>query len=550
MLAYYYDFGIVMNKPLLDRNNAIRQLATVKQWDIAIIGGGATGLGIAVDAASRGYQTILFEQYDFAKGTSSRSTKLVHGGVRYLAMGDIRLVYDALHERGIIFRNAPHLAHAQPFIIPCYSSFSKWKYLLGLKIYDWLAGRHRVGKSESLSKAETIACLPGVKTAHLKGGVRYFDGQFDDARMAINLAQTAARHEATILNYCRVSALKKDHNGKVSGLCVIDEETAIPYTVSARVVINATGVFVDDILTMDTSSHRALVKPSQGTHIVVDRRFLGNKDALMIPKTSDGRVLFGVPWHDYLLLGTTDTPINNKAIEPVPLEEEIEFILNTAANYLTAPPSKSDIRSVFAGLRPLAAPDKAEEATKEISRDHKLIVNASGLITITGGKWTTYRRMAEQTVDKAIAVGDLDDRRCQTKKLRIHGSTTTPSTGHWSVYGGDAEHIQAMALERPDLQEKVHPAFEHIVAEVVWAVKHEMARTVEDVLARRLRILFLDAAKSIEMAPRVAEIMAIYLNKDSQWIQQQTTRYQHVARAYLADGHQPAVVNENQNKPL
>ncbi len=522
-----------MLSPLLNRNTAFHQIETTLHWDVAIIGGGATGLGIAVDAATRGYKTILLEQHDFAKGTSSRSTKLVHGGVRYLAMGDIKLVYAALHERGIIFKNAPHLAYAQPFIIPCYSWLSKWKYLIGLKIYDWLAGRHRIGRSTSVSKEETISALPGIKKTKLKGGIRYFDGQFDDARLAVNLAQTAANYGATLLNYCKVTKLTKDKGGNVTGLTFVDAETAAPYTVNAQVVINATGVFVDDILKMDVAGHKPIVKPSQGTHVVVSRSFLGQKDALMIPETSDGRVLFGVPWHDHLLLGTTDTPINENSLDPNPLDEEIDFILNTAAGYLVKPPQRTDILSIFAGLRPLAAPDKANGSTKEISRDHKLIVNPSGLITITGGKWTTYRKMAEETIDKAIEQGGLDPKACLTKDIKIQGYAAQPETGHWSSYGSDAAHIRALTKTNPEWSERLHDKFDHIAAEVVWAVKHEMARTVEDVLARRLRILFLDAAASIEIAPKVAAIMADLLHKESGWVSEQIAQYESLARHYL-----------------
>lgn len=524
-----------MDKPLLNRDEALHTAAGTVSWDVAIIGGGATGLGIAVDAASRGYRTILLEQYDFAKGTSSRSTKLVHGGVRYLAMGDIRLVYGALRERGILFNNAPHLAHAQSFIIPCYSFFNKWKYLIGLKIYDWLAGSYRIGKSGFVSRGEIMRNLPGVKATGLKGGVRYFDGQFDDARMAINLAQTAADHGATMLNYCRVTRLTKNTVGRVTGLSFTDCEGEREYAINAHAVVNATGVFVDDVLAMDTPGHKALVRPSQGIHLVINRSFLGEQDALMIPKTSDGRVLFAVPWHNYLLLGTTDTPINETKIEPVPLDNEIGFILKTASAYLTHPPEKADIRSMFAGLRPLAAPADEQESTKEISRDHKLIVNPSGLITITGGKWTTYRKMAEETIDKAIATGVLGHRPCLTKTLKVHGHSTHRRKGHWADYGSDADCIRALAAQQPALAEKLHPDFDHIAAEVVWAVVHEMARTVEDVLARRLRILFLDAAKSLEMAPKVAELMAWQLNKDQQWVSQQLHAYHQLAKAYLPD---------------
>lgn len=522
-----------MHTPLLDRKTALHHAATHPQWDIVIIGGGATGLGIAVDAATRGYKTLLLEQHDFAKGTSSRSTKLIHGGVRYLAMGDVKLVYSALRERGLIFRNAPHLAHAQSFIIPCYSLFSKWKYLIGLKVYDWLAGSYRIGKSSFVSKKETSACLPGIKTNRLKGGVRYLDGQFDDARMAINLAQTAASHGATVINYCKVTALSKGGKGKINGLRFTDQETAEQFEIKAKVVINATGVFVDDVLQLDVDRHQPLVRPSQGTHIVVDRAFLGNRDALMIPETSDGRVLFGVPWHNYLLLGTTDTPIDTHSLEPRPLDAEVDFILNTTATYLTKPPKKTDILSMFAGLRPLAAPDKTDGSTKEISRDHKLIVSTSGLITITGGKWTTYRKMAEETVDKAVIIAMLEQRQCRTKTTQIHGYSEQSTHGHWAGYGSDAPHIQALANDDTTLKEKLHADFEHIAAEVVWAVNHEMARTVEDVLARRFRILFLDAAKSMDMAPKVAAIIATQLVKDDKWVTDQVDQYQSLAKGYL-----------------
>ncbi|WP_353196946.1 glycerol-3-phosphate dehydrogenase/oxidase [Parapedobacter defluvii] len=535
-----------MQTPLLDRNASLQHASTKVQWDLVVIGGGATGLGVAVDAATRGYKTILLEQHDFAKGTSSRSTKLVHGGVRYLAMGDIKLVYDALRERGIIFRNAPHLAHAQPFIIPCYSVFSKWKYLIGLKIYDWLAGRYRIGKSTFVSQKETHASLPGIRTEHLKGGIRYFDGQFDDARLAINLAQTATQHGASVLNYCKVTALCKDGSGKVNGVRFTDQETGKEFQLQAKTVINATGVFVDEILQLDIDQHRPLVRPSQGTHVVVDRAFLGGRDALMIPETSDGRVLFGVPWHNHLLLGTTDTPIESHSLEPRPLETEIDFILKTAAAYLTNPPRKKDILSIFAGLRPLAAPNKENGSTKEISRDHKLIISSSGLITITGGKWTTYRKMAEDTVDKAAETAALETKQCRTRDIKIHGHTAHGTTGHWAVYGSDAEAIQALAYEDPALSEKLHIRFDHTAAEVVWAVRHEMARTVEDVLARRFRILFLDAAASTEMAPQVATLMARELQKDESWVTQQIEHFRSLASRYLPNG-ETAIVNERTN---
>lgn len=522
-----------MQPRLLNRISSLKQLADGLTYDIVVIGGGATGLGVAVDAATRGLKVALLEQHDFAKGTSSRSTKLVHGGVRYLAMGDFKLVHDALRERGIIFANAPHVTHSQPFVIPCYSFFSKLKYLVGLKLYDRLAGRRGIGKSTAVTKEEIQRSFPNLKTQGLHGGVRYFDGQFDDARLAINLAQTATTNGATIINYCRVSGLIKTEDGKVSGVRFEDVETGISRELAAKVVINATGVFVDDVLMMDTGSHKAIVRPSQGTHILLDHSFLGSHEALMIPKTSDGRVLFGVPWHGHLLVGTTDVPIEHHSLEPTPSDAEIDFILETTSSYLAKAPKREDVLSAFAGLRPLAAPNDDSDSTKEISRDHKLIVSPTGLITITGGKWTTYRKMAEDTVDKAIKTAGLPPLACRTKTTKIHGYTTQLRADHLATYGSDAERIDLLATSNRAWQEKLHNDFEHIVAEVIWATRHEMALTVEDVLARRLRILFLNAKASMEMAPKVAETMAIELGKSQDWVIDQLVRYREVATKYL-----------------
>ncbi|MEH6306633.1 glycerol-3-phosphate dehydrogenase/oxidase [Olivibacter sp. CPCC 100613] len=500
---------------------------------MAIIGGGATGLGIAVDAASRGYKTLLVEQADFAKGTSSRSTKLVHGGVRYLAQGDIKLVYGALKERGIIFKNAPHLAHAQSFIIPCYTWFAQLKFLIGLKIYDWMAGKYRIGKSSLLSKEQVMTLIQGVKSDRLKGGIEYYDGQFDDARLAINLAQTAAEFGATLLNYAKVTRLTKDNNGKTTGFVVVDQESNQAYTIEAKSIINATGVFVDDILTLEQANHQALVRPSQGVHVVVERSFLPGKSALMIPETSDGRVLFGVPWHDKLVLGTTDTPLNQHSLEPRALDSEVDFILNTAGQYLEKKPCRKDALSIFAGLRPLAAPKDGKESTKEISRDHKLIVSNSGLITITGGKWTTYRKMAEDTVNQAIKTAKLAYLPCKTVDIKVHGAISADrEKGHWAVYGSDAAKIKSLITPESGLDEKLHPDYPYVKAEVVWAVRGEMARTVEDVLARRIRMLFLDAKAALEMAPAVAQIMAKELDKDDHWMQEQIIQFNTLANGY------------------
>ena len=503
-------------------------------WDLIVIGGGATGLGTAVDAASRGLKTLLLEQSDFAKGTSSRSTKLVHGGVRYLAQGNIGLVIEALRERGILLSNAPHLVRNENFVIPNYSWLSGIYYSIGLSVYDLLAGKRSFGSSRLIPRSEVIRRLPNIQQKGLKSGVLYHDGQFDDARLAVSLALTAIEQGAVLLNYFRVSSLVKEA-GQVKGLKASDQETGIEYTFRARTVVNATGVFVDDVLVMDAPEASPMVRPSQGIHLVFDKSFLGPHDALMIPKTKDGRVLFAIPWHDRTLLGTTDTPIHAHQLEPRALEEEIQFILDTAAEYLTRIPTRKDILSVFAGLRPLAAKTgKKNEKTKEISRSHKLIVSASGLISITGGKWTTYRQMAEDTVDKVIETGGFPRRLCQTKTLSIHGFRESVD---WKdplfVYGSDAFAVRALSKEHFLWKEALDPRLPYIGAEVIWATRFEMARTVEDVLARRTRALFLDADAAMAMAAAVAQMMRVELKKDANWEKEQIVSFLSVAKNYV-----------------
>lgn len=505
-----------------------------KIWDIIIIGGGATGLGAAVDAASRGLSTLLFEQADFAKGTSSRATKLVHGGVRYLAQGDIGLVREALHERGLLLKNAPHLVKNESFIIPNYSWFDGIFYTIGLTIYDLLAGKLGFGRAKHISKKETINRLPGIEDKGLYGGVVYHDGQFDDSRLAINLAQTALEQGATVLNYFKVTGLLKDSNNKITGVKATDAETGVTYQLKAQTVVNATGVFVDDVLKMDVPDKKPLVRPSQGVHLVLDRSFMPGEDAIMIPKTEDGRVLFVVPWHNKLLVGTTDTPIDKHSLEPVALDAEIDFIMRTVAKYLKKAPTREDVLSVFAGLRPLAAPQDDSSKTKEISRSHKLIVSKSGLITITGGKWTTYRKMGEDTIDKAIEVGKLKNKVCHTAGLPIHGSRPNPDrSNHLYVYGADIEKVLALVNENTDWKSRVHPDDEYTKGEVIWSIRHEMARTIEDILARRTRVLFLNARLAIAMAPEVARLMAGELNKDIEWQAEQVSAFNKVARNYI-----------------
>ncbi len=461
-------------------------------WDVLIIGGGATGLGTAVDASSRGYRTLLVEQHDFAKGTSSRSTKLVHGGVRYLQQGNVSLVLEALHERGILRENAPHLVHDLPFVVPNYDWWEGPFYGIGLRIYDLLAGKHGFGPSRNLSKEETIERIPTIETEGLRGGVMYYDGQFDDARLAINLAQTAAEQGATLLNYAKVTALTKEGD-TVSGAVVHDEETDDEYTLRAKVVVNATGVFTDSVRHMDDPASPAIISPSQGVHIVLDKSFLPGDSAIMVPHTDDGRVLFAVPWHGCVVVGTTDTPVQDVSLEPRPLEEELEFLLVHAARYLTKDPTPADVLSAFAGLRPLVKAGNGEN-TAALSRDHTINISRSGLLTIAGGKWTTYRRMAEDTVDQAALVGGLEEKPCSTKSLRIHGyHDRAENFGTLEMYGDDASDIEKLIQKEPRYAERLHENSPVVAAQIVWAARHEMARCVEDALARRTRCLLLDA---------------------------------------------------------
>ncbi|MDU1890173.1 MAG: glycerol-3-phosphate dehydrogenase/oxidase [Dysgonomonas sp.] len=507
-----------------------------KLWDFVVIGGGATGLGVAVDAASRGFSVVLLEQADFTKATSSRSTKLVHGGVRYLAQGDIGLVIEALRERGLMKRNAPHLVKDQRFIIGNYKWWEKPFYTIGLTVYDLLAGKRALGRSLPMSKKAVVKEIPQIAIKGLRGGVVYHDGQFDDSRMGVNLMQTAAEQGAVPLNYVKVTNLIKDTSGKIAGVEVYDELGGNSFSLNAKVVVNATGIFVDSLMQMDEPEKENIVRPSQGVHLVVDKSFLGSDTAIMIPKTSDGRVLFGVPWHNKVVLGTTDTPLKEFVLEPKALDAEIDFILKTAGEYLAKQPTREDVLSVFAGLRPLAAPKKSTngQKTKEISRSHKIVISKSGMVTITGGKWTTYRDMAEDVVDKAIEIAKLSAKTCVTKDLKIHGYKENVDRSKFNyVYGSDYEKIEALQKVQPELAEKLHPKMDFTVSEVVWAVREEMAMTVEDVLSRRLRVLLLDARAAIDMAPRVAQIMAKELNKSQEWIESQLKEFYDLAQNYL-----------------
>ncbi len=517
----------------MNRKKSIETLETYDgYWDILVIGGGATGLGCALDAASRGYKTLLVEQYDFAKGTSSRSTKLVHGGVRYLQQGNISLVLEALHERGLLMQNAPHLVQNQAFIVPNYEWWDGPFYGVGLKVYDLLAGRLGLGPSKWLSKEETLKRIPTLEPGQLRGGVVYYDGQFDDARLAVNLAQSIADAGGVPVNSMQVTGLT--YSGKmIDGVMLKDTLEGGERHVHARVVINATGIFTDDILRMDQPAATPIITHSQGVHLVLDKRFLKGNTAIMVPQTEDGRVLFAVPWHDRVLVGTTDTPVESACLEPRPLEEEIAFILKHAAQYMVEDPTREDILCMFAGLRPLVGEGEGKK-TAAISRDHHLEVSQSGLVTITGGKWTTYRKMAEDTVNQAALIAGLPESECRTRKLRIHGwlKNMDPEDS-LCAYGSDAVFIRRIIDADPAMGEKLHDNLPYVKAEIVWAVRNEMALTLEDVLARRTRALILDAAASMAIAGETARLMAAELDQGPEWLHRQVARYNDLARGYL-----------------
>ncbi|MEO0795432.1 MAG: glycerol-3-phosphate dehydrogenase/oxidase [Verrucomicrobiota bacterium] len=522
----------------MNRDRAIDQLKNQEEpFDFVIIGGGATGLGCAVDAASRGHSVALIERDDFAKATSSRSTKLVHGGVRYLKQGNISLVLEALKERGRLCLNAPHLVSHQAFIVPIYSWWEGPFYGIGMKVYDMLAGRLGLEESQNLNRSETIERIPTLEQGGLTGGVIYYDGQFDDARLAVNLAQTVFDHGGVAVNYVKAVALQKDA-GLISGVECEDVESGEHFVLRGKAVINATGVFTDHVRHMDDPTAHTMIAASQGVHLVLPKDFVPGDAAVMVPHTTDGRVLFAVPWHGHVVVGTTDTPVDHIDAEPRALEEEIDFILANAAKYLAKDPKRSDVLSVFAGLRPLVRAS-GHGNTAALSRDHTIIVADSGLVTITGGKWTTYRKMAEDCIDQAEMVAGLESKPCATAELRIHGHTNDPVDGHplLSLFGEDAREIQAAANARPELTEPLHADLPYTVGEVHWACRHEMARRVEDVLGRRLRALFLNAQAAHDSAQAVAEILAQELGHTSEWAEAEAQRFRVLANGYrVSDG--------------
>lgn len=491
----------------MDRSATIDAIrGRLKPWDIVVIGGGATGVGCALDAASRGYEVLLLEQHDLGKGTSSRSTKLIHGGVRYLRQGNITLVREALRERGRLLKNAPHVVQKLPFVIPCYSHWQTLMYGAGLKAYDALAGKYGIGRSMTIGRDEVVERLPNIETKGLKGGVLYYDAQFDDTRLLIDLAVTAEKHGAAILNYAPVTSLTFEE-GKIGGVQFRDIESGETFDVRSRVVINAAGIFSDTVRELaqgDTEDH---VTYSQGIHLIFDTRFLPGRAALMIPTTDDGRVLFCIPWHGRLLVGTTDTPVSGPVLEPQARESEIDFVIKTAARYLSEKPTREDVISVFAGIRPLVS-SKKKAKTASLSRGHDLLVDRSGLVTITGGKWTTYRQMAEDAINEAGKIAVLQPGSCVTADMSISSEASGASVDRPTMAGCSNE-------------------------DVIRAVRDEMARTVEDVLARRRRVLFLDAKGAVELARPVAELMANLLDRDRDWIEKEVKNFKKLAESYM-----------------
>ena len=504
-------------------------------WDVLVIGGGASGLGAAVEAASRGYRTLLVERYDFAKGTSSRSTKLVHGGVRYLEQMNVQLVLDALRERGHMLRNAPHLAHDLKFVVPAYSYASLPYYGFGLKVYEWLSGKLSLGRSQVLSAGATLQKLPGIVSHGLRGGILYHDGQFDDARYAISLLRTFEELGGTAINYVEATGFIEEH-GKIAGIHALDRDSDAHFDVRARVVVNACGVYSEETLGLESGEKETLLSVSQGTHMVLPRSFLQGDHALMVPKTADGRVLFAIPWHNATIVGTTDVGVGGPSVEPRALAEEKEFLLEHIERYFGRRPRADEILSIWSGLRPLVR--KSGVATSKLSRDHTIVISPAGLVTVTGGKWTTYRRMGQDTIDRASRAAGLPASVSRSLEMKLHGwdlSGVEPASEWERVYGSDLPALRALAAEDPSLDEPIHPRLPFRMREVVWAARHEMARCVEDVLARRTRALFLDARAALEAAPAVARLLGKELHRSDAWIERDVAAFETLAKGYLCE---------------
>jgi glycerol-3-phosphate dehydrogenase len=521
----------------MGRQTNLQQLKAGGTFDLIIIGGGATGCGVALDAATRGLKVALIEKNDFSEGTSSRSTKLVHGGVRYLEMAvkkldrvQYNLVRDGLRERGLLLKNAAHLSNRLALVTPLYKWLDVPYVFAGLKLYDMLAGKQNIGHSRLLSRKEALRRFPALKAEGLKAGVLYYDGQFHDARMALSLALTAEKHGAVIANHVAVSGLyKKD--GRIAGAELTDSLTGEVWQLHARGVINAAGPFVDRIRLMDDPATPGILAASTGIHIVLDKRFAPPDTGLMIPETEDGRVLFVLPWEDHALVGTTDEPAEISE-HPRPMESEIDYLLRHVSRYFNLQVTRPDVKAVWSGLRPLVS-DPGSADTAQLARDHVIEVSNSGLLTIAGGKWTTYRKMALDTVDHALRQFSLSasEPTCQTEQLPILGSAGYDAKGDLALirkfgfeddvaaylnrtYGDQAEQVAKLAETGYHARlVNNHPVLE---AEVLYAARYEFAERVIDVLARRTPLALLDTAAAKQAAPRVLEIMAEELGWNQQ----------------------------------
>jgi glycerol-3-phosphate dehydrogenase len=518
---------------VIAREEILRELGEqTEPWDVLVVGGGSSGLGAAVEAAARGYRTVLVERFDFAKGTSSRSTKLVHGGVRYLAQMNVTLVLDALRERGHMLRNAPHLVHDLSFVVPAFSYFTLPYYGFGLKVYERLSGRFSFGASKLLSREKTIEMLPGIASERLRGGVLYHDGQFDDARYIVTLLRTFQKLGGVAINYVEATGLLQ-RDGRTVGVKARDCEGGGEFELQAKAVVNAAGVFAEDLLAMDGAARGSLLAMSQGTHFVLPHSWLAGDSALMVPKTADGRVLFAIPWHGATVVGTTDEGVDHASVEPRSMESERSFLVEHIAQYFGRRPDAEEILSVWSGLRPLVK--SGDGKTSKLSRDHTILVSKSGLVTVTGGKWTTYRRMGQDAIDHAAEVAGLAKIVSRTLDLKLHGWTDRSAnmTESERVYGSDLPLLQRLSEDDPALEKLLHPRLPYRVREVVWAARFEMARTVEDVLARRTRALFLDARAAIEAAPLVADVLAKELGRREAWRDKDLQNFRAVAQGYV-----------------
>lgn len=516
-----------------NRDEIIQEATSAGGFDVVVVGGGASGIGAALEASLRGFKTLLLEKHDFTKGTSSKSTKLIHGGVRYLAQGDIKMVREALKERGYLVKNAPHLVHDQPFIIPAYKWWEGIFYTTGLTLYDILAGKYSLGRSKFLGREKVIRKLPGLSGKGLRGGILYHDGQFDDSRLAMDMLHEFFRNGGLALNYFEVYDILKNDGDRITGVRAKNVTNDQSFEFKAKTVINATGVWADDVMQMDDPGHKKMIRPSQGIHIVISKNFMKGDHALMIPKTSDGRVLFAVPWHDHLVVGTTDTPVDSIDDEPVPLEDEVRFILDTASGYLIKKVERSDVLSVFTGLRPLAAPTGDRTETREISRNHKVLVSKSKLITVVGGKWTTYRKMGQDMIDAAIKQKLLPQRASRTKNYKLSESTGIDVKDQFAIYGRNAMEIRKMIANNRELNASICEELPYSRAEIEWLCRNEMVVHLEDLMARRTRALLLNAKAAYNAAEKVARDIAPLLNWDKKKVEEEVLSFREMAKKYI-----------------